>query len=418
MDRVQVFLRIKGKKSDTPFSFTDRSILDSTTIYEFDQVFYGPDQSPVYSSISSLVKLGLNGTNVTIFAYGQTGSGKTYTMEGTTENQGVIPRAIEEVFAAQPCKVHISMVEIYNEKVADVLCPENVVNVREDKLGVGLEPLTLIECTDKSQALAALTRGSANRKTDSNGVNSASSRSHLIVTLHLSLLANQDLLTSKITLVDLAGSEKIESSSEEYLSTKKHRPERYLETATINKSLLYLSRIIYALSSPETRSKHINYRDSKLTFILRDSLNGFAKLAIIGAINLENLPETRNTLKFLNTAKQVKLGSDRLQNELTMQKLIAQIQYLNTENIRLQQALDHLKAPGHPLQAHISTTDSLTTTLEHLLDTLTNLEHQVDQISQSFQHTQTLSNTFQKQLFTTLCQYRESEIENLTNFPS
>ncbi|KAI5172350.1 hypothetical protein NEFER03_1464 [Nematocida sp. LUAm3] len=415
MEKVKAFLRIKGEEEQKTFSFTEESILDGKTLYEFDKVFRGEGQEKIYKEVSSAVKQALSGCNLTVFAYGQTGSGKTYTMEGTEKKPGIIPQAIEEIFQADVDKVSLSVVEIYNEKVIDLITPENPVSIREDKASVIVENLTQVECVSKEDALSLFYAGATRRRIESNGINKLSSRSHMLCTISLSMLSNGCHISSKIILVDLAGSERIDLEESESVKRPKIE-EKNRETGSINKSLFYLSRIIHTLSVSTQKPKHINYRDSKLTFLLRDSLTGLSKLVIIGTVNVENASETRNTLKFLSAAKEIKLSSLE-EKEKRIEFFLAQIKYLSSENRFLHKAIAELqeKSNKHVLYKEI---DEAIRETEKSLEKVGALQKKVEDIEKNFFSIKKHSHAVQSSLFRALCEERRKEIENIDQLPS
>ncbi|KAI5189909.1 hypothetical protein NEMIN01_0772 [Nematocida minor] len=344
MDRVKVFLRVKGDKRDGVFSFSDHSVLDTSGVYDFDRIFYGFEQETVFKSISPMIDMCMDGYNMTVFTYGQTGSGKTYTMEGTPAHPGIIPLSIRKVFDKKVSSLSISVVEVYNEKIFD-LVSESALTVRDGKSGVVLDGVRTVECQSEQDAMQVFEKASENRRTGSNGINSKSSRSHMIFTMCIVKEMEGFMIESKITLVDLAGSEKMDlenaSDSSEYAVKKQKLSNKSLETSNINRSLLYLSRIISTLSS-ESRARHINYRDSKLTFILRDSLSQDSNLAIIGTVEPEDQTETKSTINFLSAAKKIKLTPKSTADEKTTEKLISQIRHLSSENTKLKTQIKSL----------------------------------------------------------------------------
>lgn len=419
MERVQVFLRLKQETNTvSSISVCGNSVVDGKTVYEFDGVFVGKEQAPLYKQISTLVETAKRGEKLTVFAYGQTGSGKTYTMEGTEKNPGIIPRVIHDLFNGEKKRTVISMAEIYNEKVSDMINPENPVAIRENKTGEITDTLSKMECTTEEEALSLFRQGAKNRRTDSNAANLSSSRSHLIFTVETETFCEKEIITSKIILVDLAGSERMEIETEKIHSVKRHKVERNLETSSINKSLLYLSRVIHILSqrqeqNQEKKSGYINYRDSKLTFFLRDSLNGLSMLAIIGAVNAENETETRNTLKFLSTAKEIRLTTtDTPEKDKSIQRLISQMEYLAKENKALKVSVSQL-AQRHPLTKQIQTVNKLIEETECLISRTQTLSKMVETADTIFINAKKDAHLLQSQLFHSLRAAREREIDSI-----
>ncbi|KAG8098161.1 hypothetical protein GUJ93_ZPchr0013g37896 [Zizania palustris] len=298
------------------------------------------------------------GYNSCMFAYGQTGSGKTHTMLGDIENGtrrnnvncGMTPRVFEHLFLRIQKEKEIrreeklrftckcSFLEIYNEHILDLLNP-NAANlqIREDaKKGVHVENLTEIEVSNAREALQQLVEGAANRKVAATNMNRASSRSHSVfICLIESKWESQGISHhrfSRFNLVDLAGSERQKSSGAE--------GERLKEATNINKSLSTLGLVITNLIAVSNKkSHHVPYRDSKLTFLLQDSLGGNSKTTIIANISPSSccVAETLSTLKFAQRAKYIRnnaIINEEASGDVLSMRL--QIQHLKKEVSRLQ----------------------------------------------------------------------------------
>ncbi|XP_050211131.1 kinesin-like protein KIN-12E isoform X2 [Mercurialis annua] len=299
----------------------------------------------------------IGGYNSCMFAYGQTGSGKTHTMLGDIEggtrrhsvNCGMTPRVFEYLFSRiqkekearkdekikYACKC--SFLEIYNEQIFDLLDPSsNNLQIREDvKKGVYVENLKEIEVTSARDVIQQLIQGAANRKVAATNMNRASSRSHSVFTCIIeSKWESQGVIHhrfARLNLVDLAGSERQKSSGAE--------GERLKEATNINKSLSTLGLVIMNLVSISNgKAQHVPYRDSKLTFLLQDSLGGNSKTIIVANItpSLCSSLETFSTLKFAQRAKFIK--NNAIINEDASGDVIAmrvQIQQLKKEVSRL-----------------------------------------------------------------------------------
>ncbi|KAF8090086.1 hypothetical protein N665_0487s0006 [Sinapis alba] len=297
------------------------------------------------------------GYNSCMFAYGQTGSGKTHTMLGDIEggtrrhsvNCGMTPRVFEFLFSRiqkekevrKEEKLHFtcrcSFLEIYNEQILDLLDPSsNNLQLREDhKKGIHVENLKEIEVSSARDVIQQLMEGAANRKVAATNMNRASSRSHSVFTCIIeSKWVSQGVTHhrfARLNLVDLAGSERQKSSGAE--------GERLKEATNINKSLSTLGLVIMNLVSVSNgKSVHVPYRDSKLTFLLQDSLGGNSKTIIIANISPSSSCslETLSTLKFAQRAKLIK--NNAIVNEDASGDVIAmrlQIQQLKKEVSRL-----------------------------------------------------------------------------------
>ncbi|KAJ0060621.1 hypothetical protein NL108_016592, partial [Boleophthalmus pectinirostris] len=276
-------------------------------------VFHGEkttQQEVFLSSVKPILAHILNGQNASVFAYGPTGAGKTHTMLGSTEQPGVIPRAVREVCKLVQSKneedgwdysIGMSYLEIYNEKVLDLLSPNSQdLPIREDKdkniLIPGLTHTTILSFADFDKHFVPAT---LNRTTASTKLNQRSSRSHAILlikvvrTLHAQPQRQQ---TGKLYLVDLAGSEDNRRTGNQGIRLK--------ESGAINLSLFTLSKVVDSLNSGT--SGRVPYRDSKLTRLLQDSLGGSAHSVMITNI----APEYKyyfDTFSALNFAAKSKL---------------------------------------------------------------------------------------------------------------
>ncbi|XP_066386122.1 kinesin-like protein KIN-12G [Miscanthus floridulus] len=308
------------------------------------------------------------GYNSCMFAYGQTGSGKTHTMLGDIENGtrrnnvncGITPRVFEHLFTRIQkekelrrdeklrftCKC--SFLEIYNEQILDLLNPNSVnLQIREDaRKGIHVESLTEHEISNAREALQQLIEGAANRKVAATNMNRASSRSHSVFTCLIESKWESQGINhhrfSRLNLVDLAGSERQKSSGAE--------GERLKEATNINKSLSTLGLVITNLIAVSNKkSQHVPYRDSKLTFLLQDSLGGNSKTTIIANISPSSCcaAETLSTLKFAQRAKYIRnnaiINEDASGDVLSMR---LQIQNLKKVISRLQGQLGSDKTEG------------------------------------------------------------------------
>lgn len=308
------------------------------TKFAYDHVFPGHVENElVYETVaSSIVKSALDGINGTIFAYGVTSSGKTYTMMGTDTQPGIVPHAIAEVYhlisnlsTRKEFALRLSMLEIYNEVVNDLLNPVNTnLRLREDpRRGVVVDGVTEERLRSSEHALRVVAEGNENRKTSATAFNEGSSRSHTVI--RLSIEANERAeysseadarvgrTLSYLTMVDLAGSESARAEL-----NRSHR----VEGSYINKSLLTLGTVIHKLA--EGGAMHIPFRDSKLTRLLSSSLTGNgARVSVICTITPTSAQaeETHNTLKFASRAKKIAIEAKR--NEILDQSsLIARYQ--------------------------------------------------------------------------------------------
>ena len=295
----------------------DETVTVRGKAFEFDRSF-GPSatQEDVFADVKPLATSCVDGYNVCIFAYGQTGSGKTYTMFGTKAARGVNWRSLDEIFAilhereahhGWTFDVSVSFLEIYNEQVRDLLEPTSDkgeakrLDVRLVAETSDVPGLARVAVSDVDAVFALLLRGEENRTTGSTSQNAMSSRSHSVLQVHVSGRHGPTSATTagKLTLVDLAGSERVSKSDA--------TGQRLVEAAAINKSLSALGNVIAALQAEQ---RHVPYRDSKLTTLLRDSLGGDAKTLMMVNVNpaLSNRDESLYSLKFAQRARQVATG--------------------------------------------------------------------------------------------------------------
>jgi kinesin family protein C1 len=272
-------------------------------IYKFDRVFGPSDtQAEVFKEISQLVQSALDGYNVCIFAYGQTGSGKTYTMEGEeADKRGIIPRSIEQIFSFKSMlnamgwnfSIEASCVEIYNDQVRDLLMSSNNNIISQNNNKIDKFTVFQVKSVDDLQPIVEM--AAQKRAVAETMCNEKSSRSHCIFQLkiHGKNIKTKQERTGALNLIDLAGSERVSSSKVE--------GERLKETIAINKSLTHLKTVITALINNSGKShSHIPYRDSILTWILREYLGGESKTLMFVNISplISNFSESSCSLKF------------------------------------------------------------------------------------------------------------------------
>nr|AMS24231.1 kinesin 8-IIb protein [Marsilea vestita] len=277
----------------------------------FDGAFpENTNQEEVYrTSTEQLVEAVLEGKNSSVFCYGATGAGKTFTMLGTMKDPGVMVLALKDLFAKLKQRssegehsVRLSYLEVYNETVRDLLSPGRALVLREDlKQGIVAAGLTQYKACSADEVMALLQQGNQNRTTEPTRLNETSSRSHAILQIFVEYSARVGVSlvsrTGKLSLIDLAGSERAIATDQRTL--------RSLEGANINRSLLALSSCISALVEGK---KHIPFRNSKLTQLLKDSLGGSCQTAMIANISPSNMSfgETQNTLYWADRAKEIR----------------------------------------------------------------------------------------------------------------
>ncbi|XP_060157581.1 kinesin-like protein KIF1A isoform X18 [Globicephala melas] len=303
-------------------------------------------QKQVYRDIGEeMLQHAFEGYNVCIFAYGQTGAGKSYTMMGKQEKdqQGIIPQLCEDLFSRindttndnMSYSVEVSYMEIYCERVRDLLNPKNKGNLRVREhplLGPYVEDLSKLAVTSYNDIQDLMDSGNKARTVAATNMNETSSRSHAVFNIIFTQKrhdAETNITTekvSKVSLVDLAGSERADSTGA--------KGTRLKEGANINKSLTTLGKVISALaemdSGPNKNKKKkktdfIPYRDSVLTWLLRENLGGNSRTAMVAALSPAdiNYDETLSTLRYADRAKQIRCNA--VINEDPNNKLIREL---------------------------------------------------------------------------------------------
>ncbi|KAM6963083.1 kinesin-like protein KIF14 [Aplochiton taeniatus] len=316
-------------------------------------------QQTVYEKLAKpLLERAFEGFNTCLFAYGQTGSGKSYTMMGFGEEAGVIPRFCEELFSRLStikdqevtCHLEMSYFEVYNEKIHDLLVARDQQNQKSLPLRVREHPvhgpyvaeLSTNVVTSYRDIQGWLELGNKQRATAATGMNDKSSRSHSVFTLVMTQTKTEFVedeehdhrITSRINLVDLAGSERC--SSAQTSGT------RLREGASINKSLLTLGKVISALSEQaQTRRKVFTpYRESVLTWLLKESLGGNSKTAMIATLSPagSNVEESLSTLRYARQARMIinlaKVNEDT--NATLIRELKAEVEKLRAAQMSSQ----------------------------------------------------------------------------------
>ncbi|KAL9101291.1 MAG: hypothetical protein Q9163_003426 [Psora crenata] len=327
--------------------------------FTFDNSFWSHDaddehyahQEDIYNALGEeFLDHNFEGYHTCIFAYGQTGSGKSYTMMGTPTQPGLIPRTCEDLFQRIESSdsphisytVRVSYFEVYNEHVRDLLVPGHrsssdhpyYLKIRESPTeGPYVKDLTDVPVKNYAELLRWMRLGDASRTTASTKMNDTSSRSHAVFTIMLKQI-HHDITTdstterlARIRLVDLAGSERAKATEA--------TGARLREGSNINKSLTTLGRVIAALADPrhgrghngaKARSKDVvPYRDSILTWLLKDSLGGNSKTAMIACIAPSDYDETLSTLRYADQAKHIRTRAIVNQDSVSAAERDAQI---------------------------------------------------------------------------------------------
>lgn len=321
--------------------------------FTFDNSFWSHDkadehyahQEDIYNCLGEeFLDHNFEGYHTCIFAYGQTGSGKSYTMMGTPEQPGLIPRTCEDLFqriesSSSPnisYNVRVSYFEVYNEHVRDLLVPRSdppyYLKIRESPIeGPYIKDLTDVPVKNFAEIMRYMRMGDSSRTTASTKMNDTSSRSHAVFTIMLKQI-HHDLSTdetterlARIRLVDLAGSERAKATEA--------TGQRLREGSNINKSLTTLGRVIAALADPRHGRVHakgrnkdvVPYRDSILTWLLKDSLGGNSKTAMIACISPSDYDETLSTLRYADQAKHIRTRAIVNQDHVSAAERDAQI---------------------------------------------------------------------------------------------
>ncbi|XP_064810144.1 kinesin-like protein KIF13B isoform X1 [Oncorhynchus masou masou] len=303
---------------------------NQTKTFAYDYCFWSMDESEkdkfagqdvVFQCLGeSLLHNAFQGYNACIFAYGQTGSGKSYTMMGSVDSPGLIPRLCSSLFdrtlleqrEGEGFTIEVSYMEIYNEKVRDLLDPKGsrqALRVREHKvLGPYVDGLSRLAVASYKDIESLMSEGNKSRTVAATNMNEESSRSHAVFNIILTHTL-KDLLSgtsgekvSKLSLVDLAGSERAAKTGA--------TGERMKEGSNINKSLTTLGLVISALAEQgcgKNKTKFVPYRDSVLTWLLKDSLGGNSRTAMVATVSpaADNYDETLSTLRYADRAKSI-----------------------------------------------------------------------------------------------------------------
>uniref|UniRef100_A0A674EYF0 Kinesin family member 13B n=1 Tax=Salmo trutta TaxID=8032 RepID=A0A674EYF0_SALTR len=298
--------------------------------FAYDYCFWSMDESEkdkfagqdvVFQCLGeSLLHNAFQGYNACIFAYGQTGSGKSYTMMGSVDSPGLIPRLCSSLFdrtlqeqrEGEGFTIEVSYMEIYNEKVRDLLDPKGsrqALRVREHKvLGPYVDGLSRLAVASYKDIESLMSEGNKSRTVAATNMNEESSRSHAVFNIILTHTL-KDLQSgtsgekvSKLSLVDLAGSERAAKTGA--------TGERMKEGSNINKSLTTLGLVISALAEQgcgKNKTKFVPYRDSVLTWLLKDSLGGNSRTAMVATVSpaADNYDETLSTLRYADRAKSI-----------------------------------------------------------------------------------------------------------------
>ncbi|CAD8173830.1 unnamed protein product [Paramecium octaurelia] len=359
------------------------------TNFAFDFVFdqWAPQQKIYENTTEFLLEGVLEGFNTTVFCYGATGSGKTFTMIGTQQEVGLMPRALQSLFnfsqsdRFKETQFKVSYVEIYNENIRDLLTSEDKnLEIREDKNnGIQIAGVIEIEVKTVTEVLSLLKVGNRNRSKEATDANKESSRSHAILQVQVECKdkaagLQEQIIQSKFSLVDLAGSERAANTN--------NRGQRMVEGANINKSLLVLGNCIQSLSEANEKgikNPFIPFRNSKLTRLLKDSLGGNCRTVMISNVTpaVSSFEETYNTLVYANRAKNIKTVANRnvlvAQNHISNYALL--IQNLRQENEELKLLIQQQQLNSITPQTRLPSINQKTVPVPQL-----NLKQQVNEL--------------------------------------
>ncbi|OMH85296.1 Kinesin-like protein 5 [Zancudomyces culisetae] len=348
----------RGMRSNNGIAANNKKHKDIRFV--FDQVFNEEStQQQVFEGTAyGMIQTVLEGYNATIFAYGATGCGKTYTISGTKENPGIIFLTMEELFKrveleneTQEVSLSVSYLEVYNEAIRDLLVSEGGsakgLDLREDvKQGVIVSGLSEHKPKTVEEVMKLVVQGNENRTMSPTAANETSSRSHAVLQIKIMQKPKSggmktDITSATLSIIDLAGSERATVSN--------NVGERMREGANINRSLLALANCINALCDPK-KVRHVPYRDSKLTRLLKFSLGGNCKTVMITCVSPSSTyyEETHNTLKYASRAKNIKttVNKNLTSSKVHIAQYTKKIQEQSEEIRRLQQEVAELKKRG------------------------------------------------------------------------
>lgn len=344
-DQILIF---DPKQEEQPFFYhgvqqRSRDLLKKANkdiTFVFDRVFNNASSnSEVFmSSTKSLINTLMDGYNCSVFAYGATGAGKTFTMIGNPESPGITYLTMKDLFkrkdelsSEREFEIMLTYIEVYNELVKDLLNPGPPLNLREDaKYGVLIPGVKGHKINNPEELFSLLEQGNRRRTQHPTDANAESSRSHAVfqVYIQMTVKTTREVRRAKLSMIDLAGSER--GSATGFIGA------RFKEGANINKSLLALGNCINSLADGQ---KHVPYRDSKLTRLLKDSLGGNCHTIMIANVSPSSLSfdDTYNTLKYATRAKKIKSNIKRniVSVDMHIDQYIKLVEDLQTENSNL-----------------------------------------------------------------------------------
>ncbi|GAB5359458.1 hypothetical protein AAMO2058_000545800 [Amorphochlora amoebiformis] len=297
-------LRKKEKESDK-WGIDDKSIAFEGQTFTYSKIFdEKTSQSDMYKTLAEpMLDDFFKGVNCCMFMYGQTGTGKSYTMTGGIgESRGLVPRILEEITSRANGEANLVLMmnftEIYREHIYDLLNPESDQELQiRTAGGISLSGVKNVEVKDFESAMHAIDRGNMCRMVAKTNMNSQSSRSHSVLQISMKQVKGHQVSRSRMILVDLAGSERLNRTGA--------KGDKQKEGSAINVSLTTLGKVIKALSK---KQPHVPFRESKLTLLLSESINGNCKLCIIMTASRAkvDVEETLSTLRFGKSAASIK----------------------------------------------------------------------------------------------------------------
>ncbi|XP_019197600.1 PREDICTED: kinesin-like protein KIN-14U [Ipomoea nil] len=350
--RVRPCLPTDKRRNHQPLSVESERIVvrsgSSRKEFGFDKVFpQESSQEDVFVEVEPILRSALDGHNVCILAYGQTGTGKTYTMDGTSEAPGIIPRVLEELFrqasldGSTDYTFSISMLEVYLGNLRDLLAPRPssrvyaasrcILNIQTDSKGsVDIDGLTEVQISNFTKANWWYNKGRRVRSTSWTNVNEASSRSHCLT--RITIYRPRDAQVTKLWMIDLGGSERLLKTGATGQTLDEGR--------AINLSLSALGDVIAAL---RRKKGHVPYRNSKLTQILKDSLGNGSKVLMLVHVSPyeDDIVETVCSFSFAKRARAVECNRDL--SEESKKKKEKRIAELEEQMMEVEEECENLR---------------------------------------------------------------------------
>lgn len=385
MARFRPLLAREGGQTPQDVRLTSTQVVVDGHHFNFDRVMNPlSTQEECFETVAKpTVNWSLEGYNATIFAYGQTGTGKSFSMFGNQANPGIVPRSCEMIFdeleirmaddAISPrlasYEIGVSFIEVYMENIRDLLNPyaererksllirEGLINQVSGRRDVYIQHLTERTVSTLPEVMELIESGMSYRATTSTAMNDTSSRSHAILLIKISqTYDNGTVRLSKLNLVDLAGSENVGKSQVVGI--------KLAEAQMINKSLLALKCVVASLTN-QART-HTPYRDSKLTYLLQDSLGGNSRtvLLVTASTDSGSITETVNTMRFATQSKFIRnrptlnILENKNQTDDTIRALQARLEEMTRKFEESKQVIDAIqKDDTPPVQEPISLSD-------------------------------------------------------------